>query len=112
MVNFDEADLQKAYAQAQVKDDETVTIARRSRYIGRKLQAQTKTAPPPGFNIAPDEYPSITSRLTQEAVEYEDISLLGEAPLAIDPVRDNISLLGNDTSLIGNDLYPPEDMSI
>ena len=30
MGNFDEADLQKSYAQAQVKDDETVNIASRS----------------------------------------------------------------------------------
>ena len=30
MGNFDEADLQKAYAQAQVKDDETVNLASRS----------------------------------------------------------------------------------
>ena len=70
MRNFDKADLQKYYARAQVKYDETVTIA-------RKIQSQTNTAPPPGFNIASVEEPSITSGLTQETVEDEDISLLG-----------------------------------
>ena len=73
MVNFDDEDLQKAYAWAQGKDDETVTIASRSRQIVRKLQAQTKTVPLPGFNISPAEDPSIISGLTQEAVEDEDI---------------------------------------
>ena len=55
----------KLISRAQVKDDETVTIASRSRQIVRKLQAHTKTAPPPGFNIAPDEDPYVTSRLKQ-----------------------------------------------
>ena len=54
MGNIDEADLQKAYTRVQGKDDETVTIASRSRQIGRNLQIQTKIAPPPGLNIAPD----------------------------------------------------------
>ena len=57
MGNFDDADLQKAYAHAKGKDDETVTIASRSRQIGRNLQIQTKIAPPPGFSIAPSKYP-------------------------------------------------------
>ena len=38
MENFDEADFQKAYARAQGKYDETVTIESRSHHIGRKLQ--------------------------------------------------------------------------
>ena len=54
MGNFDEADLQKCCARAQVEYDEIVTIARRSRQIGGGLQTQTKIAPPPGLNIAPD----------------------------------------------------------
>ena len=57
MVNVGEADLQKAYAWAQVKYDETVTIASRSHQIGSKLQAQTKTASPPSLNISPAKYP-------------------------------------------------------
>ena len=36
-VHFGEADLHKAYDWAQGNDDETLTIARRSRHIGRKL---------------------------------------------------------------------------
>ena len=63
--NFDEADLHQYYAQAQSKDYETVTIASKSRQIGSKIKAQTKIAPPPGFNISPTEYPSVTSGLTQ-----------------------------------------------
>ena len=47
-INFDEADLQKAYARAQGKYDETVTITSRSRQIGRKIQARTETERPPG----------------------------------------------------------------
>ena len=39
MGNFDESDLQKAYAQAQSKYDETITIASRSQHIGRKIHA-------------------------------------------------------------------------
>ena len=87
---FDEVDLQKAYVRAQGKDKEMVNIERRWRQIGRKLQAQTKTAPSPGFNIAPDEDPCIISGLTQEDVEDEYISLLGGASLAIDPAEDDI----------------------
>ena len=60
MKNLYEADLQKSYAQAQGKDDETVTIASISRQIVRKIKAWTKIDPPLGFNIAPAEYPSIT----------------------------------------------------
>ena len=85
MGNFDEADLQKACARAQVKYVEMVTIASRSHQIGRKLQARTKTAPPPGFNIALVEDPSITSVLTQKSVENEYISLLGGESLYFDP---------------------------
>ena len=67
---------------------------------------------PPGLNIAPAEDPSITPGLTQEAVEYEDILLLGGTSLTLDPAGDDISLLGNKTYLIGNEVYPPEDVSI
>ena len=55
MRNFDEEHLQKAYARAQGKYDETVTIAIGSRQIGAKSQTRTKIAPPSGFNIALDE---------------------------------------------------------
>ena len=96
MRNFDEADLQKSYAREQVKYDEKVTIVSRLRQIGSKIQARTNTAPPPGFNIAPSEHPSITSGLTQEAAEDDDASLLGRAYLALDLVGDDISLLGDE----------------
>ena len=69
MGNFDEAYLHKSYTRAQVKYDETVTIASTSRQIGRKLKSQTKISPPPVFNIAPTKDPYITSVLTQEATE-------------------------------------------
>ena len=52
MGNFDEEDLQKYYARAQGKDDETSTPASTSRQIGRKIQAWKKKDPPSGFNIA------------------------------------------------------------
>ena len=65
MGNFYVADLQKSYARSQGKDYEIVTIASKSRQIGSKIKAQTKIAPPPGFNISPTEYPSVTSGLTQ-----------------------------------------------
>ena len=54
-----------------------VTIASRSRQIGRKLQARTRKASTPSFNIAPETEPSITLGLTQEDSEDEDDSLLG-----------------------------------
>ena len=68
--------------------------------------------PPPGLNIAPDEDTSITSGLTQEVVEDEDIQLLGGASLAHDPEEDDISLLGNKTSLSGNGVHLHEDVSL
>ena len=77
-----------------------------------KLQTWKKTVPPPGFNIALDRDPSITSGCTQEVAEYEDASILGRASLALEPTGDNISLLGNDASIIGGDLYPPGDTSL
>ena len=89
-----------------------MTITSISREIGRKLQTQTNTTPLPGFNIAPAEDPSITSVLTQEAVEDEDMSLLVGSSLALDPAGDDISLLDNETSLIANYAYPPEDESL
>ena len=61
MGNFDEAKLQKSYAWAQSKYDEMATIANRSLQIGRKVQVQKNTAPPPGFNITPAEDPSVIS---------------------------------------------------
>ena len=67
------------------KNDKTVTIVSRSLQIGRKLQSRKNAVPPPGFNIAISEYPSITSELNQEAAEYEDASLLGGSYLDIDP---------------------------
>ena len=76
MGNFDEADLQKFYAQSQGKDDETVTIASRSRHIGRKFQAHSKTASPLGLNISPVDDPSIISVLTQDSTEDDDTYLL------------------------------------
>ena len=110
MGNFDEADLHKAYAQDKGKDYETVTISSISRQIGRKPQAQTNTAPPPGFNIAPSEDPYITSVLTQKDSEDEDDSLLGGSYLALDKAGDNISLLGYKASLTGGDVNPPGDV--
>ena len=64
----------------------------------RKLQIQTNTEPPPGFNIELAEDPSIKSGLTQEAVEDEEISLPGGESLALDPAGDKISILGYDIS--------------
>ena len=110
--NFDEEDLQKAYAQAQVKNDETVIILSISSQIGRKLQSHTKTTSPPGHNIAQSKDPSITSGLTQEAAEDEDISILGRASLALDPERVNIPFLGYEDSLTGVYLYSPGDESL
>ena len=109
MGKFDEADSQKSYARAQGKDDETAAIVSRSCQIERKLQTWTKTEPLPGFNIAPNKYPSITLDLTLEGAEYEDNSLLGGESLALDPSGGNISLLGDEKYLIGGDVYPPED---
>ena len=90
MGKFDQADLQNAYAWAHGKYNETVTIASRSRRIGRKIQALKKTEPPPGFNKIPDEDPYITSGLNQKANEDEDASLLGRAYIAFDQVGDDI----------------------
>ena len=107
MSKFYEADLHKAYAWAQGQYDKIVTIASRSFQMGRKLQAWANTAPPPGFNIAPSEYPSITSGLPQEAAEDGDDSLLSGASLAFYLSGDDISLLGYKASLTGGDIYPP-----
>ena len=63
----------------------------------------------PGFNIALYKYPSIKSRLTQDAAEYEDISLLGVVSIALYPAEDDIKSLVNKTSLIGGDGHSPED---
>ena len=108
----DEAYLQKYYNQAHRKDDETVTIARVSSQIGRNLQAQTNTASPPGINISPSKDPSITPGLTQEAAEDEDDSLIVRVYLALNPSRDNISLLGDEAYLTSEDVYPPGDESL
>ena len=64
------------------------------------------------FNISPYEDPSITQGLTQEAAEYEYISLLVGSSLSLDQSGDNILLLGNEISLIGNYVYASEDMSL
>ena len=90
MGNFDESDVQKAYAWAEGKNEKTVTIASILRHIVRKIQAQTKTVSPPGIKIAPDKYLSITSGLTQEAAEDEYSSLLDKESLSLDPERDII----------------------
>ena len=85
MGNVDEADLKKAYARAQGKDDDMVTIASRSQQIRRKPHLRKKTDNPKDLNIAPDEELFIASGLTQEAAEDEDISLLDGASIALDP---------------------------
>ena len=54
-----------------------VTIASRSRQIGKKLQTWTKTAPPPGLNIEPSKDTSIKSGLPQKSSEGKYTSLLG-----------------------------------
>ena len=77
--NFDEADIQKSYSQSQGNGDEIFTIASISHQIGGELQSHTKTASPPGLNITPDKYTSITSILNQEADEDDYASLLGGA---------------------------------
>ena len=64
---------------------------------------------PPGFNISPAKYPSITSGLTKEYAEDEYDSLLGRSSLAIDPAGYDISHLGDEASLTGGDVYPPGD---
>ena len=112
MGNFDETDLQKAYAWAQGNYNETVTIARRSRQMGRKLQAWTKTAYPTGLNIAPSEDPSIAPGITKEASEEYDASLLGRSSLDIEPIGDDISLFSDYASLGGGYVYPHEDKSL
>ena len=112
MGNFAEVDLQKSYAQAKGKYDEAITNASRSHHIGRKVQALKNTFPPPGFNIAPAKDPSITSVISNEADEDEYDSLLGGASLYLDPEGDYISLLGDEASLTGFDVYQPGDASI
>ena len=112
MGDFDEADLQKAYAQSQGKGDETLTIASISHQIGSKFQAQTKIASHPGLKIATSEYSSITSGLTLEAAEDDDIYRIGVTFLALDPVGDNISPLGEDSFLTGGNICSPEDDSL
>ena len=109
MGNFSEADLQKAYDRAQDKYNETATIESRSRQVERKLEACTKIASPSGLNIAPAKYPSITSVISQESAEDDDASLLGGASLALYPEGHNISLLVDEASLTGGDVYPSED---
>ena len=90
MGNVDEADVQRAYAREQGKDDGTFTIPIRSRQIRRKLKLRTTTASPPGINIATAKYPSIVSGITQETAEDDDAYLLGRSSLALDPARDDI----------------------
>ena len=68
--------------------------------------------PPPDLNISPEKDPSITSGLTHEAAEDEDTSLLGGTSLALDPAGDNISLLSEEASLTGGDVYTHGDESL
>ena len=70
------------------------------------------TLSPTGFNISPSKDPLITSGLTQEDVDDEYISILRRVSLALDPAGDDISLLGNYASLMGNAVYPPDDASL
>ena len=112
MGNSDKLDFHKAYRRAQVKDDETVTIASRLSKIGRKPQAQKKTVSIPGLNIAPAKDPSIISGLTQEAAEDEDDSLLGGAYLSLDSACEYISLLIDEDYLFCGDIYPPGEKSL
>ena len=74
MGTFDEVDIHKACARAQVKDYETVTITSISHQIGRKLKEQAKTASPPGINISPSVDPSTTSGITCDTAEYNGVS--------------------------------------
>ena len=112
MGKFDKADIQKTYAWAQGKDYEKVIIASILCQIRRKLQEQTNTYSPPGFNISPQKYLSITSGLTEEAAENEYASLLGRASLALDSEGDDIPILSDKASLTGGDVYPPGDASL
>ena len=68
--------------------------------------------PPPGFNKAPDKDPYITLGFTQEASEDEYASLLGRPYLYLHPEGGDISLLSEEESLTGGDLYPPGDASL
>ena len=68
--------------------------------------------PPPDLNISPEKDPSITSGLTHEAAEDEDASLLGGTSLALDPAGENISLLSEEASLTGGDVYTHGDASL
>ena len=77
------------------------------RRLVRKLQSRTSKAPPPGLNILPAKDPSITSGLTQEDSEYDYASLPVGSSLALDPVEEDISLLCDEASLTGGDVYPP-----
>ena len=104
MGNFDESNLQKSYNWEQAKDDETVTVAVISRQIESKLKVQTNIEYPQGLNIAPAKDPSIGSGINQEAAEDYDASLLGGGSLALDPAGDNISILGDESSLTCGDV--------
>ena len=84
MGNFNKTDLQRAYAQAQGKYDETVNVAIISCQTVRKIQARTKTESPPCLSISPAKDTSITPGIIQESDEDEDSSQLGGASLDID----------------------------
>ena len=109
MGDFGGTNLQKSYAREKGKNYETVTIASRLFQIGRKFQAQAKTASPPGINIVLDKDPSITSGLTHDAADDGDSSLLGGASLDLDLAGDGISLLSDDAYLTIGNIYPPGD---
>ena len=106
MGNFDYSYLQKVYTRAQVKNDEIVTIASRSRQIGRLFHAWIKTVSPPYSNIAPEKDPSIKSGITQESDEDKESLLLVGESLALDLAGDDISLLGYKAYLTVFDFYP------
>ena len=48
------------------------------------------TESPPGLNIAPSQYHSMTSGLTKQAAKEGDDSLLVGASLTLDPTGENI----------------------
>ena len=64
---------------------------------------------PKVINIVPAKDPFIPLGITQEADEDEYASLLDKAYLALDPAGDNISILGDDASLTGSNVYQTGD---
>ena len=77
--------------------------------MGSKFQAWVKTVSPPDFNIETAKDLSITSGLTCDASGDDYASLLGGSFLALEPVGENISLLGDNHFLSGGNIYPTGD---